>query len=141
MFIRLSVFVILCLCLVTAYAGEKDLSTYKAFGEKEGITKVVDDFMVNLLADKKTKPFFEKADQKRVKEKLVEQFCSELDGPCTYTGQNMKRAHKGHDIGTSDFNALVEALQMAMEKNKIPQRAQNKLLAKLAPMHKDIINK
>lgn len=118
-----------------------DLSTFEAFGGKEGLIKVVDDTMTNLLADKRTQPFFEKADQKRIKEKLVEQFCVELEGPCTYTGQNMKRAHKGHEINTAHFNALVESLQKAMVKNSIPQRAQNKLLARLAPMHKDIINK
>lgn len=118
-----------------------DLSAFNAFGGKDGLVKVVDDLMINLLADKRTKPFFEKADQVRIKEKLVEQFCVELEGPCTYTGQNMKRSHKGHDINSAHFYALVESLQLAMTKNDIPERAQNKLLARLAPMHKDIINK
>lgn len=133
-------FAILTVLLINTTHAD-DLSVYKDFGEKAGLTKVVDDLMVNLLADDKTRPFFEKADQVRIKEKLVEQFCVELSGPCTYTGQNMKRSHKGHDIDSSQFYALVESLQKAMNKNKIPQRAQNKLLAKLAPMHKDIINK
>lgn len=114
---------------------------FEDFGAKEGLVKVVDDTMINLLADARTKPFFEKADQTRIKEKLVEQFCVELEGPCTYTGQTMKRSHKGQDINSAHFYALVESLQKAMDKNKIPQRAQNKLLSKLAPMHKDIINK
>lgn len=127
--------------LLSCYVNAADLSTYKDFGEQPGLTKVVDDMMINLLADKKTKHFFEKADQTRIKAKLVEQFCAELEGPCTYTGQNMKRAHKGHEIDSSQFFALVEALQEAMNKNNIPQRAQNKLLSKLAPMHKDVINK
>ncbi len=121
---------------LSAFAGP-----YEDFGSKEGLVKVVDDTMINLLADARTKPFFEKADQVRIKEKLVEQFCVELSGPCTYTGQTMKRSHKGQDINSAHFYALVESLQKAMDKNKIPQRAQNKLLAKLAPMHKDIINK
>ncbi len=121
---------------LSAFAGP-----FEDFGSKEGLVKVVDDTMINLLADSRTKPFFEKADQTRIKEKLVEQFCAELGGPCTYTGQPMNRAHKGHDINSAHFYALVESLQKAMDKNKIPQRAQNKLLAKLAPMHKDIINK
>ncbi len=127
--------------LLSGQTFAADLSAFKAFGEKAGLVKVVDDLMINLLADKRTKPFFEKADQVRIKEKLVEQFCVELEGPCTYTGQTMKRSHKGHDINTAHFYALVEALQLAMAKNEIPERAQNKLLAKLAPMHKDIVNK
>ncbi len=122
---------------ISAFAG----TSFQDFGEKAGLVRVVDDTMINLLADPRTKPFFEKADQVRIKEKLVEQFCVELEGPCTYTGQTMKRSHKGHDINSAHFYALVESLQKAMDKNRIPQRAQNKLLSKLAPMHKDIINK
>jgi hemoglobin len=133
--------IFLLIALSTTNVFSEDLSTYKDFGEKAGLVKVVDDLMSNLLANEKTRPFFEKADQAHIKEKLVEQFCVQLEGPCTYTGQNMKRAHKGHDINSSQFYALVEALQDSMTKNKIPQRAQNKLLAKLASMHKDIVNK
>ena len=129
------------LFLFTLASFSNDLSTFQEFGEKEGLTRVVNDMMINLLANEKTRPFFEKADQVHIKEKLVEQFCMLLDGPCTYSGQNMKRAHKGHEINTSQFYALVESLQAAMVKNRIDQRAQNKLLSKLAPMHKDIINK
>lgn len=117
-----------------------DLSAFKAFGEKEGLVVLVDDLMAEFLTDKRMKPFFEKTDHTRVKEKLVEQFCKELDGPCEYTGQNMRRAHKGHSIKEKDFYALVEVLQKVMVQNKIPNWAQNKLLAKLAVMHKDIIN-
>jgi hemoglobin len=133
-------FIFISIFTLSAFA-EQTSAEYIAFGEKPGLIKVVDDTMINLLADPHTKPFFEKADQVRIKEKLVEQFCAELEGPCTYTGQNMKRAHKGHEINQAHFFALVEALQKAMTKNNIPERAQNKLLAKLAPMHKEIINK
>jgi hemoglobin len=52
----------------------------------------------------------------------------------------MKQAHAGMDINKNNFNALVEVLQQAMEAQGIAFTAQNKLLAKLAPMHRDIIN-
>jgi hypothetical protein len=39
------------------------------------------------------------------------------------------------------FNALVEDLQHAMDKNHIAFCAQNKLLEQLAPTHRKIINK
>ena len=44
------------------------------------------------------------------------------------------------DINKNNFNALVEVLQQAMDAQGIAFTAQNKLLAKLAPMHRDIIN-
>ena len=45
------------------------------------------------------------------------------------------------EIRKGDFNALVEVLQQAMDAQGIAFTAQNRLLARLAPMHRDIINK
>ena len=61
-----------------------------------------------------------------------------LGGGCAYTGRDMKSAHAGLGIARSQFNALVEDLQVAMDKRGIPFRAQNQLLAKLAPMHREV---
>jgi hemoglobin len=117
------------------------LPVYKEFGEMAGLTALMDDFMVILLADERTRPFFKDADQPKIKKLLAEQFCVILGGPCGYTGRDMKSSHKGLDIGRGHFNALVEDLQIAMDKRGIPFRAQNKLLAKLAPMHREIETK
>jgi hemoglobin len=114
------------------------LPVYKAFGEEAGLVALMDDLMVRLLADPRTHRFFAEADQAKIKKHLVEQFCVILGGPCSYTGRDMQAAHKGFDIDRAAFNALVEDLQLAMDARKIPFRAQNRLLAKLAPMHRDI---
>jgi len=114
------------------------LPVFKQFGETPGLVALMDDFMVLLLADKRTRPFFENADQAAVKKHLVDQFCVILGGPCTYTGRDMKSSHANLGIDRTAFNALVEDLQIAMNGRKIPFRAQNQLLAKLAPMHREI---
>ncbi|WP_087666557.1 group I truncated hemoglobin [Caballeronia humi] len=111
---------------------------YREFGEKPGLAKIVDDLYDNVLADPRTQPYFEDAPIKRIKQKLVEQFCVLLDGPCEYTGRTMKRTHEGQNIDRAAFNALVEDLQKAMDKNGVPFHSQNKLLAKLAPMYRDV---
>ena len=118
-----------------------DVGIYKEFGEKAGLVVLIDDFMINLLKDPRTKPSFENVDQKRIKEQLVDQFCFILNGPCEYKGAKMKQIHAEAGINREHFNALVEQLQFAMDKNNVPFRAQNKLLAVLAPMHRDIITK
>jgi hemoglobin len=111
---------------------------FDEFGGEAGLTALMDDFMVRLLADARTRPFFEQVDQVKVKRHLVEQFCRILGGGCAYTGRDMVQAHAGLGIVRSEFNALVEALQLAMNAQGIPFRAQNKLLAKLAPMHREV---
>ena len=112
---------------------------YKALGEKAGLTALMDDFMVRLLADPRTAPFFKPANQQHIKEMLVVQFCMVSGGPCTYKGVDMKTAHANLDITKGDFNALVEVLQLSMDAKGIAFPAQNALLAKLAPMHRDVI--
>ena len=118
-----------------------DAIIFKEFGEKAGLVRIMDDFMINLLKDPRTKTFFAKADQPRIKEQLVDQFCFILNGPCEYKGAKMKSIHAELGINRENFNALVEQLQFALDKNQVPFRAQNKLLAVLAPMHRDIVTR
>ena len=111
---------------------------FEQFGGEPGLVALMDLFMTRLVADPRTRPFFENADQASVKKHLVEQFCAILGGGCTYTGRDMRTVHEGLDIQRAQFNALVEDLQKAMSERGIPFRAQNQLLAKLAPLHRDI---
>ena len=116
-----------------------DDSLYQGLGAKPGLVRLMDDFMPRLLADARMKPHFEKSNQQRVKEQLVEQICQLSGGPCVYQGADMKSAHINLDIRKSDFNALVEVLQHSMSAQGISFSTQNRLLARLAPMHRDII--
>jgi hemoglobin len=111
---------------------------FEQFGGEPGLTALMDEFMARLLADPRMRPFFANADHARVKRHLVEQFCAILGGGCAYTGRDMRTTHAGLGIDRADFNALVEDLQLAMDARRIPFRAQNKLLAVLAPMHREI---
>jgi hemoglobin len=112
---------------------------YQAFGQKAGLVALMDDFMVRLVEDPRTGPHFKPANQQRVKEQLVDQFCQLSGGPCQYKGADMKSAHANLDITKSDFHALVEVLQQSMDAKGIPFQTQNKMLALLAPMHRDAI--
>lgn len=123
----------------TPAAASASSSLFQTFGGKPGLVTLMDDFMVRLLADPRTGPHFKPADQQRVKEQLVDQFCVAMAGPCVYKGADMKAIHSNLDITKGDFNALVEMLQLAMDGQKIPFTAQNQLLALLAPLHRDVI--
>lgn len=121
-------------------APPADDTLYRDLGGQSGLVTLMDDFMQRLLADPRMNPFFKDVDQKHVKEELVVQFCEVSGGPCRRKGPDMKKAHAGFDINRGDFNRLVEVLQQSMDAQRIPFGAQNRLLAKLAPMHREIIN-
>ena len=53
----------------------------------------------------------------------------------------MKKSHIKLGITEREFNALVEQLQQAMDEEDIPFHTQNRLLALLAPMKKDIVER
>lgn len=114
---------------------------YETFGGREGLTALMDDAMSRWLKNPKTRPLFESADQTKIKALLVQQFCVIMHGPCEYSGRTMAEAHRGMNVKEVNFYGLVEELQVAMNKRHIPFRAQNRLIAALAPMHRDIIAK
>jgi hemoglobin len=124
----------------TTSRGPADDSLYQAFGAQPGLVRLMDDFMVRLLADARMTPFFKEVNHQHVKDQLVAQLCEVSGGPCKLRGPDMKQAHGGMDITKADFNALVEVLQLSMDAQGIAFSAQNRMLARLAPMHREIIN-
>ena len=53
----------------------------------------------------------------------------------------MDESHRKFGITNGDFNALVEDLQTAMNHADVPFGTQNRLLALLAPMQRDIVTR
>jgi hemoglobin len=114
-------------------------SLYLALGQKAGITALTDDFVGRVLRDERIKHHFKDTNPKALKASLSDQFCQLSGGPCKYEGADMKSAHADMGIRKHEFHALVEDLQAAMDARGIPFAQQNRLLALLAPMHRDII--
>lgn len=119
----------------------KDDSLYRDLGEQAGITRIVEGMLLNIAGDPRIVRYFENIDIVRLRDKLVEQICLEAGGPCTYSGDSMEESHKGQQLTPSDFNALVENLQEAMSAQGVPMPAQNRLLARLAPMRAQVIDR
>ncbi|MDR7025024.1 group I truncated hemoglobin [Pseudomonas peli] len=136
--------VLLAMVLTLAACAQqppKDDSLYRELGEQAGITRIVEGMLLNIAADPRIVRHFENIDIERLRDKLVEQICVEAGGPCTYTGDRMEESHKGQNLTPSDFNALVENLQEAMSAQNVPMPAQNRLLARLAPMRAQVIDR
>ena len=119
----------------------KDDSLYRDLGEQAGITRIIEGMLLNIAGDPRIVRHFESIDIVRLRDKLVEQVCVEAGGPCTYTGDSMEESHKGQNLTPSDFNALVENLQAAMSSQGVAMPAQNRLLARLAPMRAQIVDR
>ncbi|MDI3356594.1 group 1 truncated hemoglobin [Pseudomonas sp. UYIF39] len=119
----------------------KDDSLYRDLGERPGITRIVEGMLLKIARDERIVERFRKIDIQRLRDKLIEQFCVDAGGPCVYTGDSMAESHKGQNVSRSDFNALVEDLIAAMDEQGISVPVQNRLIARLAPMRPDVIEK
>lgn len=71
--------------------------------------------------------------------KLKEQLCAATGGPCTYTGRDMKTAHKGLHITDAQFDAVADNLVKVLTSFKVPEKEQKELLGLIAPMRGDVV--
>lgn len=127
--------------LAMPVAAQTNDSLYRDLGGKEKIELFTNDFVDILLQDPRIKDFFKDTNIPRLKMLLAEQFISLAGGPVKYSGADMKSVHTGLNIRNADFNALAEDLQIAMDRAKVPFFTQNRLIALLAPMQRDIVTK
>ena len=119
--------------------GGASLAT--AFGGREGIARIAARTVDLSQADPRIADIFISHDMVRLKRTLGEQFCYLLGAGCDYSGRDMATAHRDMGVTKADMNALVEHLQAAMREAGVPFAAQNRLLAKLAPMSREVIGR
>lgn len=130
---------------VSARAGATPIEdggrTFAQFHGKPGIKRIASNMVDLNAADPRVANSFRGVDLKHAKHMLAAQFCYILGGSCIYTGRSMLEIHVGEHITDAEMGAVVENLQKAMDQEGVPFRAQNRLLAKLAPMKRDIVGR
>lgn len=114
---------------------------WAAFGEADGVARIVDQMLDASVADPRTAGIFAATDMVRLRRTLKEQFCFILNGGCVYSGRSMADAHDEIGLQPSDFGILVEHLQQAMRDAGVPFRQQNRFLARIAPMRPDVVTR
>ncbi|MGE0746841.1 MAG: group 1 truncated hemoglobin [Rhodospirillales bacterium] len=122
-------------------AARADDSLYRAFGGRDGLDLIVRDAIALWQVNPRVKDDFDNINLDRLRIRIVDQLCELTGGPCKYTGRNMHASHKGLHLNSVKFNAVAEDLQRAMDKAAIPFRTQNRLIALLAPMRRDIVTR
>lgn len=112
---------------------------WDAFHGQPGVDRIVDGTVDRLIADRRVSDIFKGQDIVRLRRTLKEQFCFILAGGCHYSGRTMHDAHANMGIQEADLAALVEDLEAAMKTEHVSFSAQNRLLAKLAPMRRTVV--
>jgi hemoglobin len=133
--------VILAGC-ATMESKQQSPTLYQRLGGREAIAQVVGDFVAFAAADTRVNARFKDlkpADVEKLKSHIADQVCEASGGPCAYLGRDMKTSHAGMKITEAEWNATVEDLVKALDKNKVPEKEKQELLGLLAPMKPDIV--
>ena len=147
-FLNVSILVTVLL-LVSSCATEVQKQTpslYDRLGGKTAIQMVVNDFIDKVgnderITNQKVIDRLQAIDIDQLKQYVTEQVCMATGGPCVYTGRSMKETHAGLGITEAEFNYVVDDLVKTLKAYKVPQQEQQELLALLAPMKPDIVEK
>ncbi len=118
-----------------------DLRMAEHFGGQAGIRAIAERTVDLSHSDPRIGQIFASHDMVRLKRTLFEQFCYILNAGCEYTGRDMASSHADMGARRRDLNALVENLQQAMREHGVSFAAQNRFLAKLAPMSRDVVTR
>ncbi len=123
----------------------KAVTLWNRLGGETNVKKVISDFVdktaknpkVDFFRDGKVKG----VDVPMLKKLLVEFVSSKTGGPLPYTGRSMKDSHKGMGITNAQFDASVDDLKEALEKNKAKPEDIKALLDIVNGTRKDIVEK
>jgi hemoglobin len=138
-----------CLAVVLAMTGSLALAQekqtlYQRIGGYDKIAAVASDYFDLNRSDPRMSRFSGGRSQdslKRARQLLIDQLCTLSGGPCNYIGRDMKTAHGGLGISSGDWEATMHHLAAALDKNKIPQKEKDELLAIVDSYRKDIVEK
>lgn len=124
--------------------AQEKKSLYVRLGGYDAIAAVVDDFIGRLVADKKLTKFFvghSEDSLKKIRMHVIDQLCAAAGGPCLYVGRDMKTSHHGLGITSADWDASAKHLVESLDHFKVPQAEKDELLAFVATLKKDIVDK
>jgi len=129
----------------TVGAGQQSgKSLYQRLGGYDAIAAVADDFIGRLAGDSTFAKFFggfSTDSKKRLRQHLVDQLCAAAGGPCIYIGRSMKDVHTGLGITEKEWEAGGKHLLASLDKFKAPQKEKDEVMAFVATLKKDIVEK
>jgi len=132
------VFLLFILAGPSARAEE---TLYDSLGGQQGVQRIAHGLLQRVKSDPRVADKFENINIEYLEKRFVLRLCAWTGGPCEAKGASMKGIHAELGITDRNFNAVVEDLESSMAEAGTPYHAQNRLLALLAPMHRDIVSK
>ena len=112
---------------------EDQESLFSRLGGTEGITSIVDDAVaahsVNPVIKARFLPYNDQPEQLAIlKQHFVEFLSAGTGGTAKYTGRDMETTHKGMNISSEEYMALVDDIMMVLDKHKLSEQTKKDML-------------
>ena len=119
----------------------KTESIFEQIGGEAAVNAAVDIFYRKVLADDRISHFFDTIDMdaQHVKQKAF--LTMAFGGPNSYTGKDMRAAHKHMNLTEEHFNAVAENLVDTLQELSVPQNLIDQVVGVALSVKDDVLNK
>ncbi len=116
------------------------MSIYEKIGGEPAVDAAVDIFYKKVLADDRISHFFESVDMAGMAQKQKSFLTMAFGGPNSYTGKDMREAHKHMNLTEEHFGAVAEALVGTLNDLSVPQELIDEVVAVALSVKDDVLN-
>lgn len=120
---------------------EKTMSVYEKIGGEAAVNAAVDIFYRKVLSDDRISEFFDTVDMEAQHQKQKAFLTMAFGGPNSYTGKDMREAHKHMNLTEDHFNAVAENLVGTLEELSVPQEYIDEIIGIALSVKDDVLNK
>lgn len=117
------------------------MSIYEKIGGDAAVDAAVNIFYKKVLSDDRISHFFDTVDMVGMIQKQKSFLTMAFGGPNSYTGKDMREAHKHMNLTEEHFNAVAEALVGTLEELSVPQDIIDEIVAIAVSTKDDVLNK
>lgn len=115
-------------------------SVFEKIGGAASVDAAVDIFYRRVLGDDLISHFFDSVDMDRQIGKQKAFLTMAFGGPNSYSGKDMRAAHKHMHLKEEHFNAVAGHLSGTLQELNVPQELINEVMAIAASTHDDVLN-
>ena len=118
----------------------KTASIFEQIGGEAAVNAAVDIFYRKVLSDDRISHFFDTIDMDAQHTKQKAFLTMAFGGPNSYTGKDMREAHKHMNLTEEHFNAVAEALVGTLEELSVPQPLIDEVVTVAVSVKSDVLN-
>ena len=117
-----------------------EASLYERLGREEKFRLIAASILDNHLKNDRINARFRNIDRNETRRKVTEFICAGTGGPQHYTGRGMRAAHRGMNVSSAEFLAVVDDITAALDSNGVGEREKRELLMIAQSLKDDIVH-